>query len=50
MVMDDRRGPDEELVDTDNLTHVIQQLQTMDPREATVLRMRSGWTTTSRGR
>jgi RNA polymerase primary sigma factor len=43
MVMDDRaRTPDEELVDTDNLSHVMQQLQTMDPREATVLRMRFG--------
>ena len=43
MVMDDRaRSPDEELVETDNLTHVMRQLQTMDPREATVLRMRFG--------
>ena len=41
MVMDDRaRSPDEEMVESDNLTHVMQQLQTMDPREATVLRMR----------
>ena len=43
MVMDDRaRSPDEELVESDNLTHVMRQLQTMDPREATVLRMRFG--------
>ena len=38
MVMDDRaRSPDEEMVDSDNLTHVMRQLETMDPREATVL-------------
>jgi RNA polymerase primary sigma factor len=43
MVMDDRvRSPDEELVENDNLKHVMQQLATMDPREATVLRMRFG--------
>ena len=43
MVMDDRaRSPDEEMVESDNLTHVMQQLETMDPREATVLRMRFG--------
>ncbi|MEN6451061.1 MAG: RNA polymerase sigma factor RpoD/SigA [Thermoguttaceae bacterium] len=43
MVMDDRaRSPDEELVESDNLTHVMRQLATMDPREATVLRMRFG--------
>ncbi len=43
MVMDDRaRSPDDELVETDNLVHVMRQLETMDPREATVLRMRFG--------
>jgi len=43
MVMDERvRTPEEELVEHDNLTHVMRQLQTMDPREATVLRMRFG--------
>lgn len=43
MVMDERaRTPEEELVDHDNLYHVRQQLETMDPREATVLRMRFG--------
>jgi RNA polymerase primary sigma factor len=43
MVMDERlKSPDEELVDSDNLVHVMQMLETMDPREATVLRMRFG--------
>jgi RNA polymerase primary sigma factor len=43
MVMDERaRSPDEEMVESDNLIHVMQQLETMDPREATVLRMRFG--------
>jgi len=43
MVMDDRaRSPEEELVEHDNLTHVLEQLQTMDQREATVLKMRFG--------
>ena len=43
MVMDDRaRSPDEELVESDNLIHVMRQLETMDAREATVLRMRFG--------
>jgi RNA polymerase primary sigma factor len=43
MVMDDRaRSPDEELVESDNLVHVMRQLEMMDPREATVLRMRFG--------
>ncbi len=43
MLMDERmRSPDEEMVDSDNLTHVLQQLQNMDQREATVLRMRFG--------
>jgi RNA polymerase primary sigma factor len=43
MVMDDRaRSPEEELVETDNLTHIMRQLEVMDPREATVLRMRFG--------
>jgi RNA polymerase primary sigma factor len=43
MVMDDRaRPPDEEMVESDNLIHVMRQLETMDPREATVLRMRFG--------
>jgi RNA polymerase primary sigma factor len=43
MVMDERaRAPDEEMLDSDNLTHVMRQLETMDTREATVLRMRFG--------
>ena len=43
MVMDERvRSPEDELVEHDNLTHVLEQLKTMDQREATVLRMRFG--------
>jgi len=43
MVMDERvRSPEDELVEHDNLTHVLEQLQSMDQREATVLRMRFG--------
>ncbi len=43
MIMDDRvRSPEEELVEHDNLAHVLRQLDTMDQREATVLRMRFG--------
>ena len=43
MIQDERiRSPDIEMVEVDNLTHVLEQLQTMDPREATVLRLRFG--------
>jgi RNA polymerase primary sigma factor len=43
MIQDERaRTPDTEMVESDNLVHVMQQLETMDPREATVLRMRFG--------
>ena len=43
MIQDDRiRTPDIEMVESDNLVHVMQQLETMDSREATVLRMRFG--------
>ncbi len=43
MVMDERaRTPDVEMVESDNLTHVMRQLETMDSREATVLRLRFG--------
>jgi RNA polymerase primary sigma factor len=43
MVMDERtRTPDDELLEHDNLKHVLRQLETMDTREATVLRMRFG--------
>ena len=43
MVMDDHaKSPEEELVESDNLTHVLNKLETMDQREATVLRLRFG--------
>ncbi len=43
MVMDERsRTPEEEMVEHDNMKHVREQLETMDPREATVLRLRFG--------
>jgi RNA polymerase primary sigma factor len=43
MVMDERtKSPDDELVQSDDLNHVLQMLECMDPREATVLRMRFG--------
>jgi RNA polymerase primary sigma factor len=43
MVMDDRvRTPEDEMVEHDNLTHIMRQLDVMDHREATVLRMRFG--------
>ncbi len=43
MVADQRqKGPEEEMLDTDNLTHVYKMLETMDPREAAILRMRFG--------
>ncbi|MBN2293398.1 MAG: RNA polymerase sigma factor RpoD/SigA [Pirellulales bacterium] len=43
MLMDERaRSPEEELVESDNLAHVLRQLDIMDQREATVLRMRFG--------
>jgi len=43
MVMDERmKSPDEELVDSDVLKHVMTMLDEMEPREATVLRMRFG--------
>lgn len=43
MVMDERlRNPEEELVETDDLSQVQRLLTTMDAREATVLRMRFG--------
>jgi RNA polymerase primary sigma factor len=43
MVMDERmKSPDEELVEHDVLKHVLRMLDEMDPREATVLRMRFG--------
>ncbi len=43
MVMDDRQlAPDDALVESDSLHHVLKMLETMDQREATVLRMRFG--------
>jgi len=43
MIMDERsRTPDEELLQHDNLTYVMDQLEIMDPRESAVLRMRFG--------
>ncbi len=43
MIADDRvKGPEDELIDSDNLAHVYDMLETMGPREATILRMRFG--------
>jgi RNA polymerase primary sigma factor len=43
MVTDERmKSPDLEMIDSDNLVQVMQMLEEMDPREATVLRMRFG--------
>jgi RNA polymerase primary sigma factor len=43
MIMDDRaKSPEEEMVEGDDMTHVLRMLETMDPREATILRMRFG--------
>jgi RNA polymerase primary sigma factor len=41
--MDERlKSPEDELLETDVLSHVRRMMQNMDPREATVLRMRFG--------
>lgn len=43
LVADERvKNPETEMVDSDNLTHVLRMLETMDDREATILRMRFG--------
>jgi RNA polymerase primary sigma factor len=43
MIADERtKGPEDELIEHDNLGHVFEMLETMDPREATILRMRFG--------
>ena len=43
MVADDRtKGPEDELIEHDNLKHVYEMLTVMDAREATILRMRFG--------
>ena len=43
MIMDENlKSPEDVMLATDNLTHVMAMLKTMDAREATVLRMRFG--------
>jgi RNA polymerase primary sigma factor len=43
MVMDERaKSPEMEMVEGDDVTHVLRLLETMEPREATILRMRFG--------
>jgi len=43
MIADERtKRPEDELIENDNLAHVYRMLKTMDPREATILRMRFG--------
>ena len=43
IIADDRtKGPEAELIENDNLRHVFEMLEEMDPREATILRMRFG--------
>jgi RNA polymerase primary sigma factor len=43
MIMDERmKNPEEELVEHDVLKHVLEMIGELDPREATVLRMRFG--------
>ena len=43
MIMDERaKSPEDELVEADDLAQVLRLLDTMDQREATVLRMRFG--------
>jgi len=43
IIPDERiRGPEEELIDNDNLNHVSRLLDEMNAREATILRMRFG--------
>jgi RNA polymerase primary sigma factor len=43
MVMDERlKSPEDEMIETDSLTHVMAMLEEMDEREATVLRLRFG--------
>jgi RNA polymerase primary sigma factor len=43
MIMDDRaKSPEIEMVEGDDVTHVMRLLETMDQREATILRMRFG--------
>ncbi len=43
IIPDERlRGPEDELINTDNLNHVTRLLDEMDGREATILKMRFG--------
>jgi RNA polymerase primary sigma factor len=43
MIMDERsRSPDEEMLENDNLSFIMEQLELMDIRDATILRMRFG--------
>ncbi|REJ72118.1 MAG: RNA polymerase sigma factor RpoD/SigA [Planctomycetota bacterium] len=43
MIADERqKGPEDELLDNDNLKHVLQLLEKMESREALILRMRYG--------
>jgi len=43
IIADERRyRPDEALLASDNLTYVMEQIELMDPRDATVLKMRYG--------
>lgn len=43
MIADERaKGPEAELIETDNIKHVYEMLDTMEAREATILRMRFG--------
>jgi RNA polymerase primary sigma factor len=43
MVMDERaKTPEDELLESDVLKHVMEMIERMDTREATVLRMRFG--------
>lgn len=43
MVMDEGQlSPDERLVESDSLRHVLEMLKTMDEREATILKLRFG--------
>jgi RNA polymerase primary sigma factor len=43
MITDERtKTPDNEMVEADDLSHVMELLDKMDQREATILRMRFG--------
>ncbi|MCE9607815.1 MAG: RNA polymerase sigma factor RpoD/SigA [Planctomycetia bacterium] len=43
MVMDERqKSPELEMTEGDDMTHILRMLETMEPRESTILRMRFG--------